>query len=77
MEKKDILKAVKEINDEIDLTKLSVKQLKAECLSCSSWHNTSKIYNKTDFYEINTDIKNWSQADVQCIIDNKNKELNN
>lgn len=36
--------------------KMTVKQLKDIFLYKSSWHHTSKMYNKTDFYSVNPDV---------------------
>lgn len=75
--KKAIIEAVKEINSNIDLSGLSVKELKSHCLTQSSWHHTSKKYNKTDFYSIYEDVESWTQDTVENIIAARNEELNN
>lgn len=36
--------------------KMTVKQLKDIFLYKSSWHHTSKMYNRTDFYSVTTDV---------------------
>lgn len=61
--KSNILKAVEEaetnglaIGCSLEaLKKLPVKALKENCLYNSSWHHTSNYYNKTEFYELDTD----------------------
>lgn len=55
--KADIIKAIMEsgITLKCSIDKLQsapVKVLKEVCLYNSSWHHTSKHYNKTDFYEL-------------------------
>ena len=50
------------ISDDIDpkkvklIKKLSAKAVKHYCLRKSSWHHTSSHYNKTDFFEIDSDF---------------------
>ena len=58
--KADIIKAINqyiedvEVNFDMDLLlKLPLRILKNELLSQSSWHHTSSMYNKTDFYSLN------------------------
>lgn len=58
--KTEILEATKEIAEENELTfdfdllkKVSERVLKSEFLTKTSWHHTSKFYNRTDFYSIN------------------------
>ena len=51
----EIMYLTKEDNIEVDfeaLKKLSKSQL-TRCLECTSWHHTSKFYNKTSFYAVN------------------------
>ena len=72
--KKEILNAVNEINPNIDLSKLNLKILKSKLLEKTSWHHTSKKYNKTDFYYINDEVKEWTQKDVDFLINEKQKE---
>lgn len=59
--KSEIIEAIMCILEEEELTlncninnikKMPLKVLKDVCLYCSSWHHTSKHYNKTDFYSI-------------------------
>ena len=59
--KTDIIGAIKELveNEELivkfsieKLKKIPLNTLKDLCLNRSSWHHTSKHYNKTDFYSI-------------------------
>ncbi len=58
--KTEILEAAREIaedneiNIDFDLfSKISVNVLKSAFLEKTSWHHTSKFYNRTDFYSIN------------------------
>lgn len=55
--KSELLDAVKAIDESrYDLAKkMTVEQLRASVLNTTSWHHTSKYYNKTDFYSINED----------------------
>lgn len=71
--KTEIIEAVKSLNSDINITKLTVKQMKENLLTCSSWHHTSRKYNATDFYNIRDEVKNWTQDNVQKIIDIENK----
>lgn len=58
--KREIIQAIKELDIELkcSLEKLQaapLQVLKDRCLYCSSWHHTSKHYNRTDFYSIDED----------------------
>ena len=57
--KSDLIDAIEDvIEDKADIAKfkkLTVKQLKEYFLYESSWHHTSKMYNKTSFYSIDED----------------------
>ena len=62
--KTDIIAAIEDAISEEELTllccieklkKAPVTVLKDLCLEYSSWHHTSKYYNKTDFYSLNID----------------------
>lgn len=37
---------------DIDLNKLTLKELQDNFLSYSSWHHTGTFYNSTNFYEV-------------------------
>lgn len=51
------------------LKPLTVAELRAEFLICSSWHHTSKHYNRTDFYMIDIEkINEITSEDVAAII---------
>ena len=56
--KTDILNAVKEIDgNKVPLiSKVSLPILKKHLLYNSSWHHTSSMYNKTEFYAIDEDV---------------------
>ena len=63
--KADIIDAVKEINPDIDCSKLNADTLRKELLHKSSWHHTSMHYNKTDFYAIDEDyVSKLTQEDI-------------
>lgn len=56
--KSEILNIVEEANNKLDLELLSSftkEQLQDIFLFYDSWHHTSKLYNKTDFYKIDKD----------------------
>ncbi len=77
--KSDIIEAVQkcikenEISISFDmeiLKKAPVKVLRDNLLYRSSWHHTSSMYNKTDFYSINdTAISTLTNERLQSIID--------
>lgn len=51
------------------LKPLTVAELRAEILICSSWHHTSKHYNRTDFYMIDVEkLNEITNEDVAAII---------
>lgn len=51
------------------LSKLTVAELKSTLLYKSSWHHTSKMFNCTDFYELDEyKLDELTQADVDSII---------
>lgn len=65
--KEDILNQIDIINDtKLELAKeLTAKELKDFVLQKSSWHHTSKHYNKTDFYNVDenrVDLLNQEQV---------------
>jgi hypothetical protein len=74
--KADIIEAVNMYAEEegidlsdVDLTKMTTEELKDKFLSYSSWHHTSKHFNKTNFYSINNDaVKNITKEEVAEII---------
>ena len=45
------------LNDDVQelARKLTLKELREELLTWSSWHHTGNCYNRTDFYEIDMD----------------------
>lgn len=52
-----------------DLKKMSAKLLKEVCLVRTSWHHTSKMYNKTDFYSVDSArVRNLSKAEIERLI---------
>lgn len=66
--KTDIIDAIQDINPDIDCSRLNTTTLKNEFLTQTSWHHTSKFYNKTDFYSINTEyVKGLTQSEVDAI----------
>ena len=51
------------------LKPLTVAELRAEVLICSSWHHTSKHYNRTDFYMIDVEkLSEITNEDVATIV---------
>lgn len=80
----EILHSIKEMisNGDIELkiefellNKIKVKQLKTFFLKKSSWHHTSSRYNKTDFYDLDTNyIENLTEDKVKSLIDIKEQK---
>lgn len=75
--------------DNLDLNKLTLKELQQNFLCNSSWHHTGSLYNKTDFYKlsefildnlninfINNIIKNRKPRKKATIEEKKLKEQN-
>lgn len=65
--KSEILEAIQNINPSIyeEASKLDTKSLRDMALVKTSWHHTSKMYNKTNFYSIDEDgIQRLTAADV-------------
>lgn len=63
--KADIVESVREINPEIDISRLSLRTLKVRFLVQSCWHHTGMYYRKTYFYFVDDDyVGNLTQADV-------------
>ena len=72
--KKKIIELCKEYT-QLDISKLTVSELKEKMLVRSSWHHTSKFYNKTDFYSLDVDyIEKLTQEDINKIINNRVKK---
>lgn len=66
--KSSLISAIHEVNPDIDCSRLTVDTLKNEFLVKTSWHHTSKMYNKTDFYSIKEDfVQALTQDDVDNI----------
>lgn len=54
------------------LSKVNLKTLKENLLENSSWHHTSKMYNRTDFYSISEDaIENLDNETISAWAKNK------
>lgn len=66
--KTDIIDAIQDINPDIDCSRLNVATLKKEFLTQTSWHHTSKFYNRTNFYSIDTEyVEGLTQSEVDAI----------
>lgn len=66
--KKNILFGASLYTD-LNLNKLTVKELKEEFLKYSSYHHTSKMYNVTNFYVLNIEkISRLTQNDIDKIL---------
>ncbi len=60
-----IVESVKEINPEIDISRLSMKTIREKFLVVSCWHHTGMYYRRTYFYFVDDDfVGNLTQADV-------------
>ena len=85
--KKDILDAIEEYKQESDdptvhlfytvfyeLAKVRAAVLKTHLLHKSSWHHTSKFYNRTDFYELDIDyLESLTDSDLDEWVHNSKK----
>ncbi len=77
--KTNILSAISEFAEEndadidnLDLNKLTLKELQQNYLCNSSWHHTGSLYNKTDFYKLSEFIlDNLSIDFINNIIKNR------
>lgn len=66
--KADIIDAIQDINPNIDCSRLNAATLKKEFLTQTSWHHTSKFYNRTNFYSIDTEyVEGLTQSEVDAI----------
>ena len=66
--KTDIIDAIQDINPDIDCSRLNAATLKKEFLTQTSWHHTSKFYNRTNFYSIDTEyVEGLTQSEVDAI----------
>ena len=58
--------------DNLDLNKLTLKELQQNFLCNSSWHHTGSLYNKTDFYKLSEFILDNLNVDfINNIIKNR------
>lgn len=72
-QKKDVLNCSLEV-----IKKLPVKELKCIALYKSSWHHTSKHFNKTDFYAVDMDmLARYTDKELLDIIAKKKNEKKN
>lgn len=59
----------------IELSKLTVQELRDVFLNCSSWHHTGKLYNETVFYKIDEEeVKAISKETIDKIIASREKK---
>ena len=73
--KEAITDEVNDINDAIDLSKLSLKEMQDNFLTRTSWHHTGAFYNNTDFYSIDESaVANMTQEDVDDIINSRTRK---
>lgn len=73
--REDIVDEVEGINDSIDLSMLSLRELRDNFLKRTSWHHTGAFYNATDFYSIDEDaISRMDQNSVDDIIKRRTKK---
>lgn len=69
--KSEMLAAFEAVRDDIDFSKLTVSELRL-FLRRSSWHHTSKHFNKTDFYCVDEErLEEITQANIDIIIGNR------
>lgn len=79
--KAEIMEAIKEIAESNELNfdfgllkKVSVKVLKSEFLTKTSWHHTSKFYNCTNFYSIDEEkVIALTDAEILKLAENQSK----
>ncbi len=73
--KDDILNNIYSLIDtDVDLSKLTLAELKENFLKYSSWHHTGAFYNTTDFYSIDEDaVNNITQRTVDDIVSSRKK----
>ena len=63
--KADIVESVREINPDIDISRLNLRTLKSKFLSQSCWHHTGMYYRRTYFYFVDDYyVGELTQADV-------------
>ena len=80
--KADILEAISEYAEENDLKinmdllkKVSVKVMKSKFLRKSSWHHTSLMYNRTDFYSLDeSEADELTDEKVNLLIEKSKQE---
>lgn len=68
--KEELIESIKYLNpsvgEKIEELKCTVEFLKEKFLIYTSYHHTSKFYNKTDFYKIDDDLlEDYSVADLE------------
>lgn len=72
--KKAILAAIEQeypnLYSQFDFKKLSTESLKS-LLTKTSWHHTSKFFNKTDFFSL-SDLSDFKKKDYNYLIKNQN-----
>ncbi len=69
--KSEIISTIRSITDvdNTEIEKLTLNELRKNFLKYSEWHHTGAFYNKTDFYEINTEaVENITKQTVNDII---------
>lgn len=77
--KADIIEAVEELIEDQELInlvkKVNLATLKDKMLVYSSWHHTSSMCNRTDFYKIDVEfIENLKKEDIENMISTKPKK---
>lgn len=73
--KSGILEQLQEINPDVDFSKLSLDILKKYLLKDSGWHHTGAMYNKTDFYALDSEYASkLTQEDVNQLAERQTSE---
>lgn len=75
--KKDIIEAVVvREKTSIDISVLTLKELRDEFLVYSSWHHTSKFYNQTEFYNLDeVAIERFNEEKLNKIVNSRVKKV--
>lgn len=74
--KADIIEAVCDINEDVDISALTLAEMKETFLTYSSWHHTGRYYQRTSFYALNEDrAEKMTQDDVDSIIRSRKRNV--
>ena len=71
--KRELVDAIEAVNDKIDVSKLTVVELRHHFLTSAGYHHTSSYYNSTKFYALDDNVEDFTQSDIDKIIANRQK----